>query len=107
MFDAYSRSTRTARDALNALMNAALMAGENVSERIACTIFVKALDLVVHVDRDDVVREDDRVRRQVSEIAAVVPGLGNGMRTDPSERTTRDHSSSTRTYSAASGSSRA
>ena len=45
----------SARDAVNALVNAALMAGENVTERIVRRIFVEALDLVVHVDRDDIV----------------------------------------------------
>ena len=46
----------SARDAVNALVNAALMAGENVTEHIVRRIFVEALDLVVHVDRDDVAR---------------------------------------------------
>jgi pilus assembly protein CpaF len=73
----------SARDALNALVNAALMAGENVSERIVRRIFVDALDLVVHVDRDDVVREEDRVRRQVTEITAVVPSLADGETCEP------------------------
>ncbi len=73
----------SARDALNALVNAALMAGENVSERIVRKIFVEALDLVVHVDRDDVARGDDRVRRQVTEITAVVPSLADGETCEP------------------------
>ena len=63
----------SARDAVNALVNAALMAGENVTEQIVRRIFVEALDLVVHVDRDDVARTDGHVRRQVTEITAVVP----------------------------------
>src|SRR4029077_7341972 len=41
-----------ARDAVSALVNAALMAGENVTEGIVRRIFAGALDLVVHVDRD-------------------------------------------------------
>jgi pilus assembly protein CpaF len=72
-----------ARDALNALVNAALMAGENVSEPIVRKVFLGALDLVVHVDRDDVVRSEGRVRRQVTEITAVVPSLGDGETTEP------------------------
>ena len=43
----------SAPDALNALVNAALMAGENVTERIVRKVFAEALDLVVHLDRDD------------------------------------------------------
>jgi pilus assembly protein CpaF len=73
----------TARDAVNALVNAALMAGENVTERIVRKIFVEALDLVVHVDRDDLVRGEGRVRRQVTEITAVVPSLTDGETCEP------------------------
>src|SRR3954447_22777261 len=67
-----------ARDALNALVNAALMAGENVTESIVRRVFVEARDLVVHVDRDDTSQSEGRVRRQVTEITAVVPSLGEG-----------------------------
>jgi pilus assembly protein CpaF len=73
----------TARDALNALVNAALMAGENVTESIVRRVFVEALDLVVHVDRDDVAHGDQRVRRQVTEITAVVPSLRDGETCEP------------------------
>jgi pilus assembly protein CpaF len=73
----------SARDAVNALVNAALMAGENVTEHIVRRIFVEAIDLVVHVDRDDVARADGHVRRQVTEIAAVVPSLGEGETYEP------------------------
>ncbi len=73
----------TARDALNALVNAALMAGENVTERIVRKIFAQALDLVVHIDRDDVSRGESRVRRQLTEITAVVPSLGDGETYEP------------------------
>jgi len=72
-----------ARDAVDALVNAALMAGENVTERIVRKIFVGALDVVVHVDRDDAVRGDLRVRRQVTEITAVMPSLGEGETYEP------------------------
>jgi pilus assembly protein CpaF len=50
--------------AVTALVNAALMAGENVTEHIVRRVFGDALDLVVHVDRTD-------TRRHVTEIAAV------------------------------------
>ena len=47
-----ARSTRTARPRrLHALVNAALMAGENVTERVVQRVFSSALDLVVHVER--------------------------------------------------------
>ena len=72
-----------ARDAVDALVNAALMAGENVTERVVRKIFVGALDLVVHVDRDDAARGDGRVRRQVTEITAVMPSLGEGETYEP------------------------
>ena len=71
------------RDAVNALVNAALMAGENVTEPIVRRIFVDALDLVVHVDRDDVARTDGHVRRQVTDITAVVPSLGDNETYEP------------------------
>lgn len=73
----------SAQDVVNALVNAALMAGENVTERIVRRIFVEALDLVVHVDRDDIARADGHVRRQVTEIAAVVPSLTDGETYEP------------------------
>ncbi len=66
----------SARDALNALVNAALMAGENVSERIVRRVFVDALDVVVHVERDD-------ATRRVSEIVAVVPALSDADTSEP------------------------
>jgi pilus assembly protein CpaF len=72
-----------ARDSLNALVNAALMAGENVTEGIVRKVFVEALDLVVHLDRDDLVRGEGRVRRQVTEITAVVPSLRDGETCEP------------------------
>jgi hypothetical protein len=68
---------------VNALVNAALMAGENVTEHIVRRIFVEALDLVVHVDRNDVARADGHVRRQVTEIVAVVPSLADGETDEP------------------------
>jgi pilus assembly protein CpaF len=70
-------------DAINALVNAALMAGENVSERIVRKVFVEALDLVVHVDRDDVPGADGRTRRRVTEITAVVPTLADDQTCEP------------------------
>lgn len=73
----------SAHDAVNALVNAALMAGENVTEHIVRRIFVEALDLVIHLDRDDIARADGHVRRQVTEIAAVVPSLSDSETYEP------------------------
>jgi pilus assembly protein CpaF len=71
-------------DALNALVNAALMAGENVTEHIVRKVFSESLDLVVHVDRDDIPRQGaDNLRRQVMEITAVVPSLGQDFTVEP------------------------
>jgi pilus assembly protein CpaF len=72
-----------ARDAVDALVNAALMAGENVTERIVRKIFAGALDVVVHVDRDDAAAAEGRIRRQVTEITAVVPSLADGETYEP------------------------
>ena len=70
-------------EALNALVNAALMAGENVTERVVRRVFSQALDVVVHVDRDDAPRGAGAVRRQVTEITAVVPTLGEEQTFEP------------------------
>src|SRR5262249_33097268 len=73
----------SARDVLNALVNAALMAGENVHERTARKVFTEALPLVVHVDGDALGRTVGRVGRQVTEITAVVPSLADGDTCEP------------------------
>src|SRR5262249_7174936 len=71
-----------AAEALTALVNAALMAGENVTERIVQRVFSQALDLIVHVDRDDA-RDAGTVRRQVTEITALVPTVGGEQAFEP------------------------
>ncbi|MGQ0825028.1 MAG: CpaF family protein [Actinomycetota bacterium] len=74
----------TAGDALNALVNAALMAGENVTEHIVRKVFTEALDLVVQLDRDDVPRgAKDGLRRQVTEITAIAPTLSDDQTVEP------------------------
>jgi pilus assembly protein CpaF len=74
----------SASEALDALVNAALMAGENVTERIVRKVFSESLDVVIHVDRDDLVSGDaDSLRRQVMEIAAVVPALRDDFTIEP------------------------
>ena len=73
-----------AAEALHALVNAALMAGENVTERIVRKVFSQSLDLVVHLDRDDIPPNDtDAIRRQVMEILAVVPALSEDFTVEP------------------------
>src|SRR4051794_7132381 len=74
----------SASEALDALVNAALMAGENVTERIVRKVFSESLDVVVHLDRDDIVSTDaDAIRRRVMEIAAVVPALRDDFTVEP------------------------
>ena len=74
----------SASEALDALVNAALMAGENVTERIVRKVFSESLDAVVHLDRDDLLHEGtSAIRRQVMEIAAVVPALRDDFTIEP------------------------
>jgi pilus assembly protein CpaF len=65
----------SAREALNAIVNTALMAGENVTEPVVRKVFANAIDFVVHLDRDPITRGNDGIRRQVLEILAVGPSL--------------------------------
>ena len=73
----------TARDALAALVNAALMAGENVPEPVVRKIFSSSLDFVIHLDRDATGATDSPVRRQVVEVLALVPALHDDFSTQP------------------------
>jgi pilus assembly protein CpaF len=75
----------SAREALTALVNAAIMAGENVGEGIVRKVFASAIDFVIHLDLDDVNRvgPDEEVRRQVMEILAVVPAMSEDFSTEP------------------------
>jgi pilus assembly protein CpaF len=72
----------SAIDALSALVNAALMAGENVAERVVRRVFAESLDLVVHVDREDL-GDEAGISRRVMEIVAVVPSLGEDFTVEP------------------------
>jgi len=66
----------SARDALNALVNAAVMAGENVTESIVRRVFASSIDLVVHLDKGTLVdRPGEGILRQVREILVVAPSL--------------------------------
>jgi pilus assembly protein CpaF len=73
----------TARDALAALVNSALMAGENVPEPVVRKIFSSSLDFVVHLDRDATGARESPVRRQVVEVLALVPALHDDFSTQP------------------------
>jgi pilus assembly protein CpaF len=73
----------SASEALAALVNAALMAGENVTERIVRKVFSESLDVVVHLERDDTGGDGESIRRRVVEIAAVVPALRDDFTVEP------------------------
>lgn len=73
----------SARDALNALVNAALMAGENVTEDVVRKVFASTIDFVVHLDRDATTYEGQSLRRQTMEILAVNPSLHDDFTTEP------------------------
>lgn len=74
----------SARDALNALVNAAMMAGENVAEPVVRKVFSTTIDIVIHLDRDAVPPEASTgLRRQVMEILAVMPTMGDDFTTEP------------------------
>ena len=64
----------SASDALDALVSAALMAGENVSERVVQRVFASAIDLVIHLDREALGEGRGGPMRQVREIISVTPG---------------------------------
>ncbi len=65
----------SAADALDALVSAALMAGENVSEQVVRRVFASAIDVVVHLDREPLGEGRGGPMRQVQEIISVAPGL--------------------------------
>lgn len=66
----------SAHEALHALVNAALMAGENVTEPVVRSVFASSIDFVVHLDRD-------RSVRRVTEVLALVPSLHDDFSTQP------------------------
>ena len=72
----------SAPDALEALVNAALMAGENIPERVVRKVFSSSIDLVVHLDRT-VDPRDNTIVRQAMEIRAVVPALHDDFSSEP------------------------
>lgn len=73
----------SATDALAALVNAALMAGENVPETVVRNVFSASIDLVVHLDREMQGESEGPIRRQVMEILALVPSLREDFSVEP------------------------
>ncbi len=73
----------SASDALTALVNAALMAGENVAESVVRKVFSASIDLVIHLDRATIGGPEGRLSRQVMEILAVVPSLHDDFSVQP------------------------
>jgi pilus assembly protein CpaF len=72
----------SAPDSLEALVNAALMAGENIPERVVRKVFSSSIDLVIHLDRT-VDPRDNTIVRQAMEIRAVVPALHDDFTSEP------------------------
>ena len=68
------------REAMNALVNTALLAGENVPAGQITAVFADIIDLVVHLDREDLAFRDGaeggRIRRQVMEISRGAAAAG-------------------------------
>lgn len=76
----------SAYDALEAIVNAAIMAGENVGIDIVRKVFSTSIDLVAFMDKEDISRVDPRhgIRRQLMEIIAVEPTVStSGFTTVP------------------------
>lgn len=70
----------SAADALEAVVNAALMAGENIPERVVRKVFSNAIDLVVHLERG--ADAGGGIQRQTMEIRAMVPSLHDDFTTE-------------------------
>jgi hypothetical protein len=69
----------TAQLGMQSLVTAALMAGDNVPERVVRTTFARLIDLVVHCEAEPLHRvpTGGRRRRQVMEICAVPAQISN------------------------------
>ena len=74
----------SAFDALNAVVNAAMMAGENVMEPVVRRVLSSTIDVVVHLDRD-LTRgaQPEGIRRRITEILAVLPSQKDTFTTEP------------------------
>jgi len=67
----------SAADALEALVNAAIMAGENVGIDIVRKVFSSSIDLVCFMDKEDISKVDPEagIRRELMEVLAVEPSV--------------------------------
>jgi pilus assembly protein CpaF len=76
--------SNSASGALDALSNAALLGDHNMSGEAVRSSFAEAIDVVIHLDSEDVELRggdpDRPIRRQVMEIAAVSPFQGGEQR---------------------------
>ena len=72
----------SAADALEALVNAALMAGENVPEPVVRKVFSSSIDLVIHLDKETRVSQGE-IKRQTMEVRALVPALHDDFTSEP------------------------
>ena len=77
------------REAMNALVNTALLAGENVPAAQIQSVFADIIDLVVHLDREDLALREGgdggvAITRQVLEIARCRPCRGPSTASPPS-----------------------
>src|SRR5262249_20420059 len=73
----------SARDALDALVNAALMAGESVTERAVGKVFSGPLAVAAPLDGAGAGGEGSATRRRVPGVAAVVPALRDDFTVEP------------------------
>src|SRR5258706_12009843 len=67
--------SNSASEALDALVNAALMAGENVTQPVVRRGFARSIDVVVHVERGAIGAAGGRAGRE-SAPGAAAPGGG-------------------------------
>lgn len=69
----------SAQQALEAIVNAAIMAGENVGIDIVRKVFSSSIDLVAFMDKEDIskVNAETGIRRQLMEIIGVEASLSN------------------------------
>ena len=70
----------SAQDALEAIVNAAIMAGENVGIDIVRKVFSSSIDLALFMDKENISKVDPErgIRRQLMEIIAVEPSMASG-----------------------------
>jgi pilus assembly protein CpaF len=72
----------SAREALSALVENSLKAGENIPESVARRSFARGIDVVVHLDRR-LGSGGAGPKRQVAEILSVAPSLADDFTTEP------------------------